>query len=116
MREILDANREGTNRQKAPKRMPGAQYAPSAYGRAIKRAAEKAGVPNWSPNQLRHTRGTEVRKQFGLEAAQVVPGHAGATCDWCDNAASFPMAMDVDVAATVFVFDCRWNGIFVRPI
>lgn len=58
--------------------MPGAQYAPSAYGRAIKRAAEKAGVPHWSPNQLRHTRGTEVRKQFGLEAAQVVLGHAGA--------------------------------------
>ncbi|WP_417737272.1 tyrosine-type recombinase/integrase [Rosistilla oblonga] len=32
----------------------------------------------WSPNRLRHTRGTEIRKQFGLEAAQVILGHAAA--------------------------------------
>ncbi|QEF97910.1 hypothetical protein Mal15_19560 [Stieleria maiorica] len=32
----------------------------------------------WSPNRLRHTRGTEVRKQFGLEAAQVILGHSVA--------------------------------------
>ncbi len=32
----------------------------------------------WHPNQLRHTRGTEVRKRFGLEAAQVILGHAAA--------------------------------------
>lgn len=32
----------------------------------------------WAPNQLRHTRGTEVRKRFGLEAAQVILGHAAA--------------------------------------
>lgn len=32
----------------------------------------------WSPNQLRHTAATLVRKQFGLEAAQVVLGHAAA--------------------------------------
>ncbi|MCC9644982.1 site-specific integrase [Rhodopirellula sp. JC740] len=32
----------------------------------------------WHPNQLRHTRGTEIRKRFGLEAAQVILGHAAA--------------------------------------
>jgi integrase len=32
----------------------------------------------WHPNQLRHTRATEVRRQYGLEAAQVVLGHAKA--------------------------------------
>lgn len=32
----------------------------------------------WSPNQLRHTTGTDVRKKFGLEAAQVVLGHSKA--------------------------------------
>ncbi|PHQ34324.1 tyrosine-type recombinase/integrase [Rhodopirellula bahusiensis] len=32
----------------------------------------------WHPNQLRHTRGTEIRKQFGIEAAQVILGHAAA--------------------------------------
>ena len=29
----------------------------------------------WHPNQLRHTFGTRVRKQHGLEAAQVLLGH-----------------------------------------
>ncbi len=33
----------------------------------------------WAPNQLRHAHGTEVRKRFGLEAAQVSLGHANAT-------------------------------------
>ena len=42
--------------------------------------AKKAGVeiPHWHPNQLRHTRGTEVRRDHGVEAAQVVLGHARA--------------------------------------
>ncbi|WP_430454211.1 tyrosine-type recombinase/integrase [Rhodopirellula europaea] len=35
-------------------------------------------VNRWHPNQLRHTRGTEIRKRFGLEAAQVILGHAAA--------------------------------------
>ncbi len=30
----------------------------------------------WSPNQLRHTRATTIRERFGLEAAQIVLGHA----------------------------------------
>jgi len=32
----------------------------------------------WSPNRLRHSAGTEIRKKFGLEAAQVILGHASA--------------------------------------
>ena len=32
----------------------------------------------WSPNQLRHTRATEVRRLYGLDAAQVILGHARA--------------------------------------
>jgi integrase len=32
----------------------------------------------WHPNQLRHTRATEIRRKFGLEAAQVILGHAAA--------------------------------------
>lgn len=46
------------------------------YRRAIRRGCIKAGIPIWHPNQLRHTRGTEVRKRFGLEAAQSILGHA----------------------------------------
>ena len=33
---------------------------------------------HWSPNQIRHTAGTEIRKRFGLEAAQVALGHSSA--------------------------------------
>lgn len=32
----------------------------------------------WHPNQLRHTAATEIRREYGLEAAQVVLGHATA--------------------------------------
>ena len=32
----------------------------------------------WSPNQLRHAAATEIRRQFGLEAAQVTLGHSNA--------------------------------------
>lgn len=32
----------------------------------------------WSPNRLRHTAGTEVRKEFGLEGSQIILGHANA--------------------------------------
>ncbi len=83
------------NRRKAkPRRPPAAAYTKHSYRRAISRGivkanrqiaetAEAAGVkaeliPDWHPNQLRHTRATEVRKQYGLEAAQVVLGHSKA--------------------------------------
>jgi len=42
---------------------------------------EKEGqekLPYWSPNQLRHSAATEIRRRFGLEAAQTVLGHAKA--------------------------------------
>ena len=37
-----------------------------------------AGVAIWSPNQLRHTRATEIRRDHGLEASQVILGHSRA--------------------------------------
>ena len=67
------------SRRKAnPRRKPRECYSRHSYGSAIARACVKAGVPRWHPNQLRHTRATEVRGEFGLEAAQVVLGHARA--------------------------------------
>jgi site-specific recombinase XerC len=32
----------------------------------------------WAPNRLRHSAATEIRKNFGLEAAQVILGHSAA--------------------------------------
>lgn len=60
------------------KRRPGAKYSRVTYHRAIYAACERHGILHWHPNQLRHSRGTEVRKQFGLEEAQVILGHANA--------------------------------------
>lgn len=55
------------------------RYTSNTYAQAIRRGAEAAGVPHWTPHQLRHTRATELRKQFGLEVAQVVLGHSHAS-------------------------------------
>jgi integrase len=59
-------------------RRPGERYTRQSYARAIARACGNAGVERWSPNQLRHSRGTEIRKLYGVEGAQVVLGHAKA--------------------------------------
>ena len=43
---------------------------------AIMRACKKAGVPEWSPLQLRHTAATAIRARYGLEAAKAILGHS----------------------------------------
>ncbi len=71
-------NRPGTNRRRNPKRKPGNRYTTDSYRRAIHRACEKSKIEKWSPNRIRHTTATEIRKTFGLEAAQIALGHAKA--------------------------------------
>jgi integrase len=101
-------NRPGTHRKADPQRAAGAYYTSDSYRRAVQRACELAfGMPielrkipkslsesekmerreqarqwhrqhSWNPNQLRHSAATEIRKRFGLEAAQVTLGHAAA--------------------------------------
>ena len=70
-----------------PKRAKRERYDTSSYRRAIsyavraanrKRKEEEPEIPNWSPLQLRHSRATEIRRKFGLEAAQVTLGHTRA--------------------------------------
>lgn len=63
---------------KRPKRD---HYDVDSYRRAVTygiNQARKAGVEvrAWCPRQLRHTMATRVRREFGLEAAQVFLGHA----------------------------------------
>ena len=79
-------------RAKAPWRQPAGVYSVTSYGRSVGRAVVRANrrrerlagpdnfdpVPHWHPNQLRHAHGTRVRREYGLEAAQVVLGHARA--------------------------------------
>lgn len=101
-------NRPGTNRSRKAKRPAGERYDTASYRRAITRACEIAfGMPEelrkapkgetteakavrleragqwrdgncWAPNRLRHSAGTEIRRRFGLEAAQVALGHSSA--------------------------------------
>ncbi len=74
---------ELARRKRTPKRPKRDHYDTNSYRRAIDygfKRAEKAGVtiPHWHPNQLRHSRATEIRKRYGIEAAQVALGHARA--------------------------------------
>jgi integrase len=60
---------------------PGAVLFPmdrTSLRRAVDRGCKRAGVAHWCPYRVRHTFGTEVRTNHGLEAAQVALGHARA--------------------------------------
>jgi len=71
-----------------PQRAKRDHYDTDSYRRAVTYGIAKANrerqrrelplIPAWYPLQLRHSRATEVRKGFGLEAAQVALGHAHA--------------------------------------
>lgn len=61
-----------------PKRLLRSFFTTASYGRAIARACERAGVPPWAPNQLRHAALTEFRAKFGLEVARAIGGHKSA--------------------------------------
>ncbi len=89
-------------RKRNPRRRPGDCYEMTSYHHAIRKAIEAANtaqacdpckplnpdercatckavaISHWHPHQLRHTHATEVRRQLGLEAAQVTLGHSQA--------------------------------------
>ena len=48
---------------------------PGMYGFYIRQACKAAGVPNFGPNQIRHSRATQTRQAFGLEGSQGELGH-----------------------------------------
>jgi integrase len=88
---IAYGNRPGTNRKRRPKKQPGERYDVHSYRRAIKYACLRAfPIPDeldetdsrawrrshsWHPHQLRHNAATRLRRDFGLDVAQVVLGH-----------------------------------------
>ncbi len=51
-------------------------HTPKSLRQAVQRAAARAGVPLWTPLQLRHAAATRLRAEVGLEAARVVLGHS----------------------------------------
>jgi len=78
------ANAAGCRREGQPEtkrrsdRTMGEQFDAGTYGKAIRRACEDIGVPVWTPNRLRHTAATRIRRECGLEAAALVLGHSSA--------------------------------------
>jgi integrase len=58
-----------------------------------------AETPPWHPNQLRHTHATEVRRKYGIEAAQVTLGHSSA--DVTQVYAERDLGLAVRVAAEI---------------
>jgi integrase len=53
-------------------------YTTKSYSNAVEQACHRAGVPPFRAHRIRHTYATKVRKEFGLEAAQVSLGHTQA--------------------------------------
>lgn len=81
------------NRRRAqPKKLPGERWTVAAYANAVEWGVRKANaaiakrnaatgettllLPHWHPHQLRHSAATAIRREFGLEVAKAVLGHA----------------------------------------
>lgn len=54
----------------------GGVYSVEAFHKALSRACDKAGVPRFAPNRLRHTAGTLIAAEFGPLVAQTLLGHS----------------------------------------
>lgn len=72
---LTPSQRRRAPKQK-PKKSPGDKYTKYSYGNAIAKACEKAGIERWTPNQLRHTAATRVRKKYNVEVARSILGHS----------------------------------------
>ena len=96
------AERGTPGRGRAARPLPGGKYTRHSYRVAVARACDRAfphptivkkrGVAltddqaaelaawrkahRWHPHRLRHTRATEIRKRYDVEAAQVILGHS----------------------------------------
>jgi integrase len=106
-------------KSRKPGWQPGEMMGRTSYTRAVARGVDKANsaamedvkkvgqgvvakfspIPHWHPNQLRHTFATRVRKQFGLEAAQVALGHS--RCDVSEIYAEKNHALAAAVVAKI---------------
>jgi len=56
-------------RKKNPKNAPRDHYDVNSFQQSIRKACRKEGVPVWTVLEVRHTRATEVREEYGVEGA-----------------------------------------------
>jgi len=71
----MTPSQRARKQKKNPGRAPRERYDVDSYRRAISYGIKKAGVQHWHPNQLRHTAATNLRKQYGLQAAAAILSH-----------------------------------------
>ncbi|SIN68950.1 Phage integrase family protein [Singulisphaera sp. GP187] len=100
----MTPSQQARTRKHSPKKAPGACYTADSYREAIVKACKLAfphpeltKIPQkdltpdqqrelkawhharrWHPNQLRHNAATKLRRQFGLDVAQVILGHSSS--------------------------------------
>ena len=72
---ISYGNRPGKGSKKNPKCRPGEKYTTGSYRKAIRRACEKAGIPIFTPHQIRHTAATRIEGAIGKQASSAMCGH-----------------------------------------
>jgi integrase len=97
--------RKASAKKRKPLRAKRDKYDVDSYRRAITYAIKKLNaererdglerIPKWCPLQLRHSRATEIRKEFGIEAAQVSLGHAHADVTQVYAQRNLELAIDV---------------------
>lgn len=91
----LSVDKRIRRRKRQPSKQPGDYYPVISYEHAINRACDRAfRIPDglsseevkewqrdhrWSPNQLRHSAATFLRKEFGIEGARIILGHSSPT-------------------------------------
>jgi len=93
---------------KKSKRPKGNQYSPDSYRRAIEYGVTRSNrermkadpaaevIQKWSPYQLRHSFATNIRRDYGVEAAQLGLGHARTNI--VDVYAEKNLSLIVDIA------------------
>ncbi len=62
--------RQTAKRKASPKRPKRQRYDVPRYRRAIKRACRLTGIPSGSPNRLRHTAATRIRKRYAIQSVR----------------------------------------------
>jgi integrase len=115
---------QARKRKRSPRRRPRDAYTNKSYHHAVARACDRAFLHptlskikrkdlaeeqrieleewrkahRWHPHQLRHTAGTEKRRQHGLDFAQVFLGHARASTTEIYAKADEAKALEIMVA------------------
>ena len=79
--EVIDAQKTPSRRARdaqraaCPRRAYSDHYSAEAFREAVQRACGRAGVPVFTPYQIRKARATEIDRNQGAEAAAILLGH-----------------------------------------